>query len=165
MTIFVYLWQYLAEFFLKREVFQEKKGVVENIKMHIQCSNFFPPENRAVYEIMWKNTVEPDRPQMTIWRRRTACWVIMDIDIHWEYVVILLFHCNNGWRAAPRCHVTRTSHAFWNVASVRFRQSSSSATHSAMTSRVCPWILFIYICQGPLGGGSPRHIASTTQQN
>ena len=22
-------------------------------------------ENRAVYEVMWKNTVEPDRPQMT----------------------------------------------------------------------------------------------------
>jgi hypothetical protein len=23
-------------------------------------------ENRAIYEIMWKNMVEPDRPQMTI---------------------------------------------------------------------------------------------------
>jgi hypothetical protein len=23
-------------------------------------------ENRAVYEIMWKNAVDPDRPQMTI---------------------------------------------------------------------------------------------------
>ena len=27
-------------------------------------NNFFP-ENRAVYEIMWKNIVEPERPQMT----------------------------------------------------------------------------------------------------
>jgi hypothetical protein len=26
--------------------------------------NFFS-ENGAVYEIMWKNVVEPDRPQMT----------------------------------------------------------------------------------------------------
>ena len=26
-------------------------------------SNFFFSENRAVYEIMWKNIVEPDRPQ------------------------------------------------------------------------------------------------------
>ena len=33
------------------------------------------PENPAVYEIMWKNIVEPDRPQMTIWRMRTACWI------------------------------------------------------------------------------------------
>jgi hypothetical protein len=29
--------------------------IVEKIKTHILCSNsFFPPENRAVYEIMWK---------------------------------------------------------------------------------------------------------------
>jgi len=28
-------------------------------------NNFFS-ENRAVYEIMWKNTVETDRPQMTM---------------------------------------------------------------------------------------------------
>jgi len=27
--------------------------------------NFFP-QNRAVYEIMWKNMLQPDRPQMTI---------------------------------------------------------------------------------------------------
>jgi hypothetical protein len=24
------------------------------------------PESRAIYEIMWKNMVDPDRPQMTI---------------------------------------------------------------------------------------------------
>jgi len=29
-------------------------------------------ENR---EIMWKNMEEPDRPQMTIWRMRIACWI------------------------------------------------------------------------------------------
>jgi len=36
---------------------------------HILCPlTFFLVENRAVYEIMWKDTVHPDRPQMTIWR-------------------------------------------------------------------------------------------------
>jgi hypothetical protein len=40
--------------------------VVEKIKTHSLCSiTFFA--NRAVYEIMWKNMVEPDRPQITIW--------------------------------------------------------------------------------------------------
>jgi len=29
------------------------------------CSVTFP-ENRTVYEILWKNMVEPDRPQTTI---------------------------------------------------------------------------------------------------
>jgi hypothetical protein len=36
------------------------KNCRENQHIHIFCSMpFF--ENRAVYEIMWKNTVEPDR--------------------------------------------------------------------------------------------------------
>jgi hypothetical protein len=34
--------------------------------------NKFIPKNRAVYEIVWKNMVEPDRPQMTIGRMRIA---------------------------------------------------------------------------------------------
>jgi len=35
-------------------------AVVENIKTHILCSITFFPENHFVYEIMWKNIVEPD---------------------------------------------------------------------------------------------------------
>ena len=38
-------------------------------------SNFF--EILAVYEIMWKNIVEPDRPQMTVRRMRIACRIIV----------------------------------------------------------------------------------------
>jgi len=45
-------------------MFQTK--IVEKIKTHILCSiKFF--ENRAIYEIMWKDTVEPGRSQMAIW--------------------------------------------------------------------------------------------------
>jgi hypothetical protein len=43
----------------------------ENQQTHFMFSNFFF-ENRAVYEIMWKNIVQPDRPQMTIRRMRIA---------------------------------------------------------------------------------------------
>jgi hypothetical protein len=45
-------------------MFQAK--VVEEIKTHFMFNTFFFFENRAVYEIMWKNFVEPDMPQMTI---------------------------------------------------------------------------------------------------
>ena len=31
--------------------------------------------NRAVRMIMWKNTVEPDRPEIRIWRMHIACWI------------------------------------------------------------------------------------------
>jgi hypothetical protein len=51
-----------------------QKKVVQNIKTHILCSITFY-ENRAVYEITWKNIVEADRPQMTIWRMRITCWL------------------------------------------------------------------------------------------
>ena len=34
--------------------------------MQFMFGNFFPPENRAVYEIMWENMVVPDMPQMAI---------------------------------------------------------------------------------------------------
>jgi hypothetical protein len=63
MKTYVHLWQYLAEFVLEWEMFQT--NVVEKIKTHILYSITFS-ENHAVYEIMWKNMVQPDRPQMTI---------------------------------------------------------------------------------------------------
>ena len=50
--------------------------------------NFF---NHAVYDIMWQNTVEPDRPQMAIWRMRFACWIRKAADIHSEYEILFAF--------------------------------------------------------------------------
>jgi len=49
------------------------KSCRENQDTHFMFNNFFfSLENRAVYGIMWKIIVEPDRPQMTIWRMRIA---------------------------------------------------------------------------------------------
>ena len=50
-------------FFLKWEIFQT--NIVEIIKTHILCSKYVC-KNGAVYEIMWKNIVQPDRPQMFV---------------------------------------------------------------------------------------------------
>jgi len=60
-------------------MFQTK--VAEEIKTHILCSiTFF--ENSAVYETKWKNTVEPGRAQVTIWRMCTALWKTKDANTH-----------------------------------------------------------------------------------
>jgi len=59
---------YLAEVLFEWEMLQTI--VVEKIKTHILLSLYFL--NHAVYEIMWKNTVEGNRPQMTIWRTHIA---------------------------------------------------------------------------------------------
>lgn len=51
----------------------------ENQNTHFRFNKFFS-ENRALYEIMCKNVVEPDRPQMTIWCMRFVCWLTKAID-------------------------------------------------------------------------------------
>ena len=61
----IQFWSYLAQFFLEWEMFQTKG--VEKFETHILCSITPPPENLAVYEIMWKNMLVTDRPQMAIW--------------------------------------------------------------------------------------------------
>jgi hypothetical protein len=89
----IHLW-YLANFFLEWEMFQTK--VVEKIKAHIFCSitPFF--ENRAVYEIMRKNTVELGRSQMAIWRRHITCWIPKAMNTVRIINTYTFFHCNNG---------------------------------------------------------------------
>ena len=68
---------------------------------------FFFFENLDVCEIMWK-IVQPDRPQMTIWRMRIACWVLR-LRTHFqnmEYLLYLfLFYCHNDCTKAPVCYV------------------------------------------------------------
>ena len=59
MQTYVYLRHYLAELFMDGDVSHKIAY------FYVQYS-FFPPENRAVYEIMWRNMVEPGRPQMTV---------------------------------------------------------------------------------------------------
>jgi hypothetical protein len=40
---------------------------------------------------MWKNIVEPGRPQMTIWHMRVACWIPKATNTHSEYVILIDF--------------------------------------------------------------------------
>jgi len=44
---------------------------------------------------MWKMTIEPGRPQMTVWRMRIACWITKGTHTHThtlsEYVILAAF--------------------------------------------------------------------------
>jgi len=48
------------------------KSCRENQNTHFFFNKSFS-KNHAVYEIMWKNIVQPDRPQMATWRMRIEC--------------------------------------------------------------------------------------------
>jgi hypothetical protein len=64
MNIYVNLWWYLVEFFFRiKKSFRQNLRRKSKYKFYVQNLLF---KSRVVYEIMWKNMVEPDRPQMTI---------------------------------------------------------------------------------------------------
>jgi hypothetical protein len=84
-----YFRSYLAQFFLESEMFQT--NIVDEIKKQNLFTIIFFSENGDTYEIIWKNTVELGRPQMTIWRMRIACWVPKAADISSEYVKFTAF--------------------------------------------------------------------------
>jgi len=41
-----------------------------------------------VYEILGKNVVEQNWPQMTVWRMHVACWIPKATNTHPEYVIL-----------------------------------------------------------------------------
>jgi len=63
---------------------------VEKIRTHISCPTIFFV-NRVVYEIMWKNVVEPDGRQLTIWRMRMLCWTPKTTDTLSGYIIFTAF--------------------------------------------------------------------------
>jgi len=64
-------------------MFQTK---VAEISSTFYVQQFPISECRAGYEIVWKNTVQPDRRQIALWRRRIACSVPKAANAHLEYV-------------------------------------------------------------------------------
>jgi len=50
---------------------------------------------------MCKRFVDPDRPEMT-------CWIPKATNTNSEYVISIVFHCNNGCTNAPHCYVMCT---------------------------------------------------------
>jgi hypothetical protein len=40
---------------------------------------------------MWQDMVEPDGPQMTVWRMRIACLISKAANTHSEYVILIVF--------------------------------------------------------------------------
>jgi hypothetical protein len=57
---------------------------------------------------MWKNVLQPGRPQMAIWGMRVPGWITKATNTHSEYVTTITFHFNNGYMNGPQCYVIST---------------------------------------------------------
>jgi hypothetical protein len=53
-------------------------------------SKFFV-ENRSVYEVLWKNILQPNRPLMAICHMRITCWIPKATNTPTEYVILIDF--------------------------------------------------------------------------
>jgi len=59
---------------------------VKKIKTHFVFNNL-PRKNHTVYEIVWKNIAEPDRPQMAVWCMCIACWIPKSTNTPQCYII------------------------------------------------------------------------------
>ena len=78
--------------------------VVEKTIIQILCTVTFFRENLAVYEIMLKNVVEPEMPQMAIWRRLHAGLVRLHACKHTPAPVHLYPHTQGLIRTHSQTH-------------------------------------------------------------
>ena len=107
MKTYVHFLSHPAEFFLQFPLIQELKRRSKHtfysiLHILVQQSTFclitFFHENWAVYEIMWKNMVERDRPQVTTRCKCFACWITTA-----EYLICIV--SPNDYANAPQCYV------------------------------------------------------------
>jgi hypothetical protein len=87
---------------------------------------------------MWKNIVEPDRPQVSIYvvrRMRVTCWITDYIE-HSTMGYLLLFHNNSGYANAPQCYVTRTLPILFECRP-RSQKDHFAVSATAVLSKVC----------------------------
>ena len=70
------------------------RNVSDKSCTYIQSTHFMFNKfsrNRAVYEIMWENMVQPYRPEMTVGRMRISCRIPNATNTHSEYVILITF--------------------------------------------------------------------------
>jgi hypothetical protein len=114
----------ISSWFLLRMRNVLNKSCTENDNTRFTFGEFFS-ENRAVYEKMSKNMVEPERTP-TIWRLHVAYWISKPTrprscthmhlppphththtDMQ-KYIILIAFHGNRDFTKASQCYVTRT---------------------------------------------------------
>ena len=57
---------------------------------------------------MWKSTVKPDRPQVTMWCIRIAFWILKATNTHSEYIILIAFPLRK-WLHEPASVLLYTS--------------------------------------------------------
>ena len=111
-TWYLYTFMTMSRWILLKMRNISDKSCRGNQKTYFVFSNFFF-KNDSIYEVMWKNMVEPDRLQVTYHdavRMQCTCWIIKTrIQAHTHDVkYLLLFHGSSGYTKVPPCCIICT---------------------------------------------------------
>jgi hypothetical protein len=77
----IYIYHHISILLIMRNVL----NIIEKTKTCFIFNKFFL---KILPFIIWKNTVQPHRPQMTIWCISIACWICKATCTHSEYIVL-----------------------------------------------------------------------------
>jgi hypothetical protein len=88
-------------------------------KNNFMFYNLFP--KIVPFMIMWENIVEPDRPQMKIWRKRISRWVPKATYTDSEYVIFIAFPLLQWFTNVPLCCVLCTLPALLHIVEINSR--------------------------------------------
>jgi len=94
---------------------KRKKSPKEDQNTHLMLNNSFF-ENHAVYGIMWKKFVKPDKPQISIQCIRIAFCISKDNNTHPEYST----YCFSTATMVARSRLDVTSHILCLLVSERY---------------------------------------------
>jgi len=76
---------------ISRSILLKVENIPDKNYRENQRPKIFFSRKCAVYEIIWKNMVEPNIPQMAIWRMRFACCITKATDTISDYVILIVF--------------------------------------------------------------------------
>jgi len=85
-----YIFFIISHSFLLRMRNISDKRCRENQNTHFEFDNYFF-KKLVLCDIIWKNIVEPCRPQMTVWCMCLACWIPNATNTCLEYVILITF--------------------------------------------------------------------------
>jgi hypothetical protein len=106
----------------------------ENQKTQVMFSNVF--ENRVVYEIIWKNILQPERLKMS--KRRVECWIRWGTNTYWRCVMLIVFPLQ-----LARTHLNITLYLHCRLVSLNYAYDLNYKT----ITQICTVVIHIHIIQ------------------
>ena len=88
-NVCIFMTVFLRNFYRMRHVADKRCKGNQNTYLYAISIFFF--ENRAVYEIMWKNVLQPDRPQVTLWCVSIGSWIPKATNTYSKFVILTVF--------------------------------------------------------------------------